>query len=170
MTSSIKKWRVEHFMEGGKLLSRQSNWAWEISEGSLKPSSSWDFHMLPSTFSFFPMEPSLHTNMDTGGHVVSLKPDSPILIPVPVGPYTPSAKEGHWMAYIFDASRSSLSPPEGFFLCGEAVSPPPHYGPTYCSLVSFSLDLSWAQGTHLILPLWQMHSPLMPKWPDLPDN
>lgn len=82
------------------------------------------FHVLLSTFSFFPMEPSLDTNMDTGKYVVPLKLDSPVLIPVSLGPWSlsPNANEGDWMAYICDASRSSLSP-EGFFLCREASVP-----------------------------------------------
>lgn len=65
--------------------------------------------MLPSTFSFFPMEPSLHTNMDKGSHVVFLNPDSPILIPVPLGLYTPNAKERtEWLMFLMLPDQVSL--------------------------------------------------------------
>lgn len=123
----------EEFLRSGEVASRENNWAGEISEEFLKPWSSWDFTcILPLLPNPFPTETSLRTDMDTASCVLSLKPAGPVLF----GLYTPNAKEGIEGLIFFMLPDQNPSPSEGLSVCGEAVSPPPHYDPINCSLVA----------------------------------
>lgn len=146
---------MENFSEVRKLKTERTEQemssCWSLEAPEISPIS---FYFCPI---LFPKEKSVPTDMDTGSCVVSLKPAGPVFTPIVFGLYTPNAK----VLTFFMLPDQNPSPPEGFCLW-----------PTMAKSTAAWSALWTSAGSKEPIPSqhYKMCSPLMPKWPELPDK